>query len=147
MMGLTARQRRVLDGIECALRASEPQMAAKFAMFTRLAGDDGPAMPERLSGFRLRISARLRAAVLVPVVFAMLITGALLSSGTARGSNCGPRLTGFTQNVSGRTVPGQAACRRFMQPGTPAKPARSARAARVGPAAPMPRLISPAAAH
>lgn len=122
-MSLPARQRRALDRIERALLKSEPRMAAMFTMFTRLTHDDGPALTERLSGFRLLASTRLRAVVLVPVVLAMLLTGALLGGGGgARGSNCAPRLTGFAQNASGGTVPGRSTCRRLTQPSTSARP-------------------------
>jgi hypothetical protein len=98
MMTLPARQRRVLDGIEGALRASEPRMASMFGIFTRLAEDDRSALPERLPRFRLRMSSGVRAFVLLPAAFAMLITGVVLG-GTARGSSCGgTRVTGFPLN-------------------------------------------------
>jgi hypothetical protein len=42
-MSLPARQQRVLDMIEGVLQASEPKLAAMFAMFARLTGGEGPA--------------------------------------------------------------------------------------------------------
>lgn len=144
-MTLPARQQRVLNGIEKALRASEPQMTAKFTMFTRLVHDEGPALPEPLSGFRFQVSARLRAFVLVPVVFAMLLTGALLGGGSVRGSTCGPRLAGFMQNEAGRSIPARAACRRLTQPGKSAKSAGPVHG--VGLPVPLRRLSPPVMAR
>lgn len=147
-MSLPARQQRALNGIETALRASEPQMTAMFTMFTRLVHNDGPALPERLSGSRFRASARLRAFVLLPVVFAMLLTGALLGGGSVRGSNCGPRLAGFMQNETGRNIPSRTTCRRLTQPGGSAERGGSAKPAspvhRVGLRVPLRRLSTPA---
>ena len=130
-MTLPARQRRVLDGIEGALQASEPRMASMFAIFTRLAENDRSALPERLPRLRLRMGAGLRAFVLLPVVFAMLITGVVLG-GTARGSSCGgARVTGFSLNRAGTAAHSQNVCSR------PAPPVRPA--GRAGP----PRASSP----
>lgn len=140
-MSLPARQQRALDGIEGALRVSEPRMAAMFAIFTRLTQDDGPAAAERLSQPRGRVSAGLRALVLVPVVFAMLITGAVMGGG-GHSSGCGVRLAahGFTgRGVCGRlgavstTISGKSA--RLIRP---ARPVRNPR-----PAGPVTPLISP----
>jgi hypothetical protein len=47
-MGLPACQQRVLDGIADALRASEPRLAAKFAIFTRLCKNEAPPWREQL---------------------------------------------------------------------------------------------------
>jgi hypothetical protein len=44
-MGLPAAQQRILDGIEDALRAGEPQLAAMYSIFTRLTG--GESRPQR----------------------------------------------------------------------------------------------------
>lgn len=128
-MTLPARQRRMLDGIEGALQASEPRMASMFGIFTRLSEGDQAALPERLPRSRLRIGAGFRSFLLLPVVFAMLITGVVLG-GTARGSNCGgARVTGVSMN---RVAAARArtACNRPSLPAaqvsrvSPGKPSR-----------------------
>jgi len=131
-MSLPARQQRMLDGIEVALRASEPRIASMFAIFTRLAENDRSALPERLPRLRFRMSAGLRAFVLLPVVFAMLVTGVVLG-GTARGSSCaGVRMAGFTLNRVSPAVHDRSACGQSRQPATRLSPVRSA-ATSVGP--------------
>ena len=84
-MTLPAAQQRTLDSMEGALQASEPKLASMFAIFTRLNADE-PLGAEPLARPRPR---RLRwlgpgtaiyAFVLVPVMFAMITIGALLSS-------------------------------------------------------------------
>jgi hypothetical protein len=47
-MGLPAFQQRNLDGIADSLRASEPRLAAKFAIFTRLCTNEAPPWREQL---------------------------------------------------------------------------------------------------
>ncbi len=65
-MGLPARQRRALDGIESGLRISDPRLAAMFFIFGRLTRDeDMPRIEElrhRLAIMRLRIRLGLAAA-------------------------------------------------------------------------------------
>jgi Protein of unknown function (DUF3040) len=82
---LPAAQQRVLDRMEGALQASEPQLASMFTMFSRLnAGEPVGAeplarpRPRRLRW--LRAGTTIYAFVLVPVMFAMITIGALLSS-------------------------------------------------------------------
>ncbi len=86
-MSLPACQERTLSGIESALKASEPHLASMFAIFTRLnQGEPVGAEPlerERLRWLRPRTAAS--AIVLIPVMFAAIIAGALLS-GSARGA-------------------------------------------------------------
>ncbi|MGH3229142.1 MAG: hypothetical protein ACRDOA_11270 [Streptosporangiaceae bacterium] len=86
-MSLPAEQQRVLDRMEGALQASEPQLVSMFSIFTRINADE-PVGAEPLARPRPR-SRRLRwlgagttiyAFVLVPVMFAMITIGALLSS-------------------------------------------------------------------
>jgi hypothetical protein len=106
-MSLSARQQRMLDGIERMLQASEPKMASMFAIFTRLTKDEGPAMTERLRSrllahrllapWLLAANRNLGALVLLPVALAMLITGILLG-GPPRG--CDARPTGVSLNGS-----------------------------------------------
>ncbi len=84
-MSLPAAQQRVLDRMEGALQASEPQLASMFAIFTRLNADE-PVGAEPLARPRprrlrwLRAGTTIYAFVLVPVMFAMITIGALLSS-------------------------------------------------------------------
>ena len=90
-MGLPATQQRVLDRIEGALRASEPHMAAMFAIFSRLSAGE-PVGRESLTGRRwrrwwLRPGQSMAVLVLVPVMFAMIITGVLLG-GPSRAGTC-----------------------------------------------------------
>ena len=82
-MSLPASQQRVLDGMEGALQASEPQLVSMFAIFTRINADEPVgaeplARPRRLRW--LRAGTTIYAFVLVPVMFAMITIGALLSS-------------------------------------------------------------------
>jgi hypothetical protein len=82
-MGLPACQQRVLDHMEGALQASEPHMAGMFAIFTRLSVGE-PVGTESLAAQRrrwwLRPGATLTAIVLVPVMFAVIITAVLLGA-------------------------------------------------------------------
>jgi hypothetical protein len=59
-MGLPVRQRRVLDHIECALRGSDPKLAALYAIFARLnAGEEMPRL-EQLRHRAVVVTARVR---------------------------------------------------------------------------------------
>ena len=73
-MGLPAVQQRVLDRMEGALKASEPHLAAMFAIFARLSAGE-PVGREALAARRRRWwprpGAALSALVLVPVMFAV----------------------------------------------------------------------------
>lgn len=64
-MGLPARQRRVLDGIEAALRKSDPKLTALYAIFGRLVQDEEMPRIEQLRHSALRAIAWLR---IVPVL-------------------------------------------------------------------------------
>jgi hypothetical protein len=86
-MSLPAGQERALHDIEGALQASEPHLASMFAIFTRLNRDE-PVGAEPVQRGRLRwlpSKAALPAVVLIPVMFAAVIIGALFS-GSARGA-------------------------------------------------------------
>jgi Protein of unknown function (DUF3040) len=83
-VSLPAAQQRVLDRMEGALLASEPHLAATFAIFTRLSADE-PVGAEPLARGRrrhrwLQRGTALHGFVLVPVMFMMIVIGALLSS-------------------------------------------------------------------
>lgn len=82
-MSLPAAQQRVLDRMEGALQASEPHLAAMFAIFTRINLDE-PVGAEPLARRRRRTrwlqhGTALYAFVLVPVMFTMIVIGAMLS--------------------------------------------------------------------
>jgi hypothetical protein len=82
-VSLPASQQRVLDRMEGALQASEPQLVSMFSIFSRINADEPVgaeplARPRRLRW--LRAGTTIYAFVLVPVMFAMITIGALLSS-------------------------------------------------------------------
>ena len=82
-MSLPAAQQRVLERMEGALQVSEPQLVSMFSIFTRInagepVGAEPLARPRRLRW--LRAGTTIYAFVLVPVMFAMITIGALLSS-------------------------------------------------------------------
>jgi hypothetical protein len=82
-MALPACQQRALDRMEGALRASEPQLASMYAIFGRLNAGE-PIGMERLARKRLGLlqhGTAMYAIVLLPVMFAAIIVGALLGGG------------------------------------------------------------------
>ena len=89
-MSLPVCQQRVLDRMEGALRASEPHLTSMYEIFTRLnAGEPVPAEP--LTRRRLRWfqpGTAMYAIVLIPVMFAAIIVGALLGGGTRSATAC-----------------------------------------------------------
>lgn len=97
-MTLPDAQQRVLDRMEGALQASEPKLASMFAIFTRLNADE-PLGAEPLARPRprrlrwLRAGTTIYAFVLVPVMFAMITIGALLSSRAHSVATC---VTGYS---------------------------------------------------
>ncbi|HTQ91550.1 MAG TPA: hypothetical protein VMK84_18860 [Streptosporangiaceae bacterium] len=79
-MSLPACQQRALDRMEGALRASEPHLASMYAIFGRLNSGE-PIGAEQLARKRrrwLQQGTAMYAIVLVPVMFAAIIVGALL---------------------------------------------------------------------
>jgi hypothetical protein len=89
-MSLPVCQQRVLDRMEGALRASEPQLTAMYAMFGQLSAGE-PIRTERLGRRRLRLlqpGSAMYAIVLIPVMFAAIIAGALLGSRTHTATTC-----------------------------------------------------------
>jgi hypothetical protein len=114
-MSLPACQQRALDRMEGALRASEPHLASMYTMFGRLTASESIGA-EQLTRKRLRWlqpGTAMYAIVLVPVMFAAIIVGALLGGGTRSTAACEASysvggvspLTGRpTCPVSGKTV-------------------------------------------
>jgi hypothetical protein len=89
-MSLPACQQRVLDRMEGALRASEPHLTSMYSIFTRLNADE-PVGTERLVRKRLRLlqqGTALYAIVLLPVMFAAIIVGALLGGSARSATAC-----------------------------------------------------------
>jgi hypothetical protein len=88
-MGLPACQQRMLDRMEGTLKASEPHLAAMFTIFARLSAGE-PVGRESLAARRrrwwLRPGAALSALVLVPVMFAVILTGVLLGAPSRAGT-------------------------------------------------------------
>ena len=113
-MSLPACQQRALDRMEGALRASEPHLASMYTIFGRLNAGE-PIGAERLTRKRLRWQqpgTAMYAIVLVPVMFAAIIVGALLG-GTRSTSACeasysvgdvSPLSSRASCSVSGKTV-------------------------------------------
>jgi hypothetical protein len=89
-MSLPACQQRALDRMEGALRASEPHLASMYAIFGRLNAAE-PIGAEQLTRKRLRWlqqGSAMYAIVLVPVMFAAIIVGALLGGGSRSTAAC-----------------------------------------------------------
>ncbi len=89
-MSLPACQQRALDCIEGTLRASEPHLTSMYAVFARLNAGE-PIGTERLAPKRLRWfqpGTAMYAIVLIPVMFAAIIIGALLGGSTRSTTAC-----------------------------------------------------------
>ena len=88
-MSLPACQQRALDRMEGALRASEPRLASMYAMFGRLNAGE-PIGAEQLARKRrwVQPSTAMYTIVLVPVMFAAIIVGALLGGGSRSTAAC-----------------------------------------------------------
>jgi hypothetical protein len=87
---LPAGQQSLLNGIDRALQARDPRLASMFAMFTVLAGDDGPPPAERLApvrghlaGWLRALAGRARAAASIPIVLAAGLMAAVIALGVA----------------------------------------------------------------
>lgn len=114
-MGLPAVQQRVLDRIEGTLKASEPHLAAMFAIFARLSAGE-PVGRESLAARRrrwwLRPGPALSALVIVPIMFAVIITGVLLG-GPTRAGTCAVGMPAAGTMPRGN----QSACETPVRPG------------------------------
>ncbi len=122
-MSLPACQQRVLDHMEGALRASEPHLASMYAIFAQLNASE-PIGAETLARRRPRWlppGSALYAIVLIPVMFASIIIGALLggarSGGTCEvgysvGGGGSPLVSRPSCPPAGRTAAGKATVRR-----------------------------------
>ena len=157
-MSLPARQQRVINHMEGALRASEPQLAAMFAVFARL-NEDQPVSAEPLRGsLRRRWLApgnALYAILLVPVTFIAVIVAAVLGGSARNPATCDvgysvgggtPALSRATCPATGRTtvIPATSPIRSAPCPTVPPTgPAESAAAARLVTRTPSEQALSP----
>src|SRR5262244_640339 len=158
-MGLPVSQRKSLDRIETALRASDPRLAALFTIFSRLNHDEEmPRMEQLKAGLawlrlwlrtrpalarrwlraswrRTRSSARprLRKALFFPAALAVVACSFWLGGGYSSAARCTsiPRAAGITQLIAN----GKAKV----------KPRGKAKAAKTAAAASCPPVIWPAA--
>jgi len=112
-MSLPACQQRALNRMEGALRASEPRLASMYAIFARLNVGE-PIGAEQLTRKRrwVQPGTAMYAIVLVPVMFAAIIVGAVLGgSRTTAACEAGYSVGGVSPlssrpscPVSGKTV-------------------------------------------
>ena len=112
-MSLPVCQQRVLDRMEGALRASEPHLTSMYEIFTRLNAAE-PVRAEPLTRRRwLQPGTTIYAMVLVPVMFAAIIVGALLGGGTRSATACEASYSvGGVSPLTTRPVcPGAVCCR------------------------------------
>ena len=85
-MSLPARQERELELIEGALEASEPRLAALFAMFNRLARGERPVSEERVRSRAWRWGRRcwqpdvLRRVAILVALAAVAMSGLILGA-------------------------------------------------------------------
>ena len=89
-MSLPVCQQRVLDRMEGALRASEPRLTSMYEIFTRLNAAE-PVRAEPLTRRRrrwLQPGTAMYAMVLIPVMFAAIVVGALFGGGTRNAAAC-----------------------------------------------------------
>lgn len=91
-MSLPAWQQRILDHMESALQVSEPHLASMFAIFARLNADEPvgqeplarPRPPRRWSP----PGSAMYAIVLIPLIFSMIVLGALLGGSASSAKTC-----------------------------------------------------------
>lgn len=91
-MSLPASQQRVLDRIEETLKRREPRLASMFAMFTRLTVHERLPWIEALkpmpwwSPKRYRLSARIRAFVLLTLAAGLVVSAVFVGMSQSQGS-------------------------------------------------------------
>jgi Protein of unknown function (DUF3040) len=136
-VSLPASQQRVLDRMENRLRAGEPDLASMFGIFARLNAGE-PVSTERLAAgqrWRRPPGAALYVVVVFPLIFGLVIIGALLSGGAHGTGTCD---VGYS--IGGGTVPaGRSQCQ------TASQPASGSRAG--SPGASCPRAAVPASQY
>jgi 4-amino-4-deoxy-L-arabinose transferase-like glycosyltransferase len=130
-MGLPVRQRRVLERIECALRGSDPKLAALYAVFARLTRDEEMPRREQLrhrvllmlaqvrlalagigSRLHIRLLPRQRIVLFFPLAVALAVASIVFAARSSSGS-CNP-----VKSVSAsKTVAQTKLCRAPVMPG------------------------------
>jgi hypothetical protein len=118
-MSLPDWQQRVLDRMEGALQASEPHLASMFAIFARLhasdpVGAEPLARPQQRRRRRSPPGTAVYAFVFIPVMFALIVCGALLGSGARSARACED---GYSVDV-GSTLFSQPSCQAAGKQGT-----------------------------
>jgi hypothetical protein len=99
-MTFVERQRRALSEIECMLRRTDPCLASKFGMFSRLAVDEGMPSAEQVISGRARrrsgmtrvgqLPCRLRELLCMAAAAAAIMAGLLLAgAGGSRALHAG----------------------------------------------------------
>ena len=86
-MSLPACQERILSGIAAELRKGSPRLASRFAIFTRLTGDEELPGTEQLAPRRWLDRRRMPTMILVPLVMLVVASAlffASVFSGAAR---------------------------------------------------------------
>jgi hypothetical protein len=132
-MSLPRAQQRTLDAMAAKLRASEPRLAAMFAMFARLTGDDANPLREEMparrwyriavlqpwrllrrpgasrqprQSRRLLVRALILSQVAIAVAIGVFLMGLTSHSGPACGKDQSARIARFT----GRAAVPEPAC-------------------------------------
>jgi hypothetical protein len=94
VVSLPVSQQRVLQGIESALESGEPRLRSMFAIFSRLARDDGAprteSLPPRASVRRAWLVARRRAIIAIPVVLGLVALLVFLAVNGSTAHSCRP---------------------------------------------------------
>ena len=134
-MSLPARQRRMLDRIEIALRGSDPKLAALYAIFARLNRDEEMPRVEQLrhsavillarvrgglrtffGRLRFRIVPRQRAVLFLPLALLLAIVSIVYAARSSSGDTC----ASVRQTASSSPAPVNPGARtRLCQPASP----------------------------
>jgi hypothetical protein len=118
-MGLPVRQRRVLEHIECALRGSDPKLAALYAIFARLNRDEEMPRMEQMrhsalvalirlriglaaiaSRVHIRIIPRQRAVLFFPLALVLAVVAIVFAARSSSGNSCAPVRTAPAANLA-----------------------------------------------
>ena len=124
-MGLPARQRRVLDRIESALRGSDPKLTALYAVFARLTRDEEMPRIEQLRHRALALMARIRlrvahflarifgrliprqrAVLFFPLALGLAVVSIVFAANSGNGKSCTPvsQLAASTRHAASTTT-------------------------------------------
>lgn len=108
LVSLSSYQQSLLNGMDRALEARDPRLAAMFALFTRLTREDGPPRTERLAS-RPSLWRRLllvpprvaKASAAIPIVLVAGLMAAIIALGivTSQASPCPPASADHVKQV------------------------------------------------